>query len=90
MQIKLNKINTFFSKSFAKSFKKLDSFQKKFILVKLEKILEGEEGGKIRKLKNYPLAEYRLKIGDFRLLFNFDKKKDKVLFIACSHRKNLY
>jgi len=86
----INKKNTFFSRSFIKSFRKLDSFQEKFILTKLRKKLKSKKEIDFRKLKNYPLAEYRLKIGEFRLLFNFDEKKDKVLFIICTHRSNLY
>ena len=48
--------------------------------------------GKILKfaerLKDYSLGEYRLRIGDYRLIFDFHK--DAIVILRVGHRKNIY
>jgi mRNA interferase RelE/StbE len=44
----------------------------------------------IKKLKNYPVADYRFRIGDYRVLFDvFDDEKEIVLY-RLLHRSKLY
>ena len=53
-------------------------------------MLDGKLKQNIRKLTNYPIADYRLKVGDYRILFERDEKKEVNLLTYCSHRKDLY
>ena len=90
MWINLTKQNTVFTKGFQKSFVKIDSNDKKNILKKLEKIFNWTDLPNIKKLTNYPLAEFRIKIWNYRILFIEDKILNKNLFLLITHRKNLY
>lgn len=90
MQINLKKENTVFTKWFQKSFGKLDWNDKRIILEKFRRIFKWEEIPNIKKLKNYPLAEFRIKIWNYRILFTIDKERGKNLFLLITHRKNLY
>jgi len=90
MQVSLKKENVVFSKWFQKSFWKINFMDKNFILEKIWKIFSWEILPDIKKLKNYPNADFRLKIWNYRILFSYDKKNDKNLFILVTHRKNLY
>ncbi len=90
MQVVLKKENTVFTKGFLKSFNIINDSDKKNILSKLNEIFIWNNLADIKKLKNYPLAEYRLRIWNYRILFTHDFKVNKYLFILCTHRKNLY
>jgi len=88
MTIKLNTHNTLFLKDFSKDLKKLSPSEANRIKTKLKEILEENKKASIKKIKNYPLAMYRLKIFNYRLLFNF--KDGKAIFIYCKNRRDLY
>ncbi len=44
----------------------------------------------IKKLQHYPYAEYRLKLGEYRLLFSIDKKTKEIILLRIRHRSELY
>ena len=50
----------------------------------------GKLKADLKKLCNYQIADYRLKIGNYRLLIAYDEKNDESYFISCKHRKDLY
>jgi len=43
---------------------------------------------KVKKLNHYYLCDYRLRVWDYRILFNLDK--DKILIFRVLHRSKLY
>lgn len=86
----VTKDSSVFLKDFQKDLKKLSEFDQQFLKTQLKKTFSQKKVPNIKKLKNYPHAMYRLRIGSFRLLFNVDKEKKKYIFIAVKHRKNLY
>jgi len=86
MNIILTKENSFF----LKKFQKLDPQEQVFLKKKLKKIFLSEEAPQIKKLSNYQYAEYRLRIGSYRLLFQYNEKTEKALFLIIKHRKDLY
>ena len=88
MTIKLNTHNTLFLKDFSKDLNRLSPLEKNRTKTKLKEILENNKKANIKKLKNYPLAMYRLKISNYRLLFNF--KDGKAIFTYCKNRRDLY
>ncbi len=79
---------------YAKSvFKDLKKIERK----NLEKIKEGIKELKnfpnisqIKHLTNHPLADYRLKIGNYRVLFNVDWEKREIHILKVGHRKEVY
>lgn len=90
MRITLSDKNIYFSPKFQKNYSKIDKAVREVIEKKMKAIFSGEREGNIKKLKNYPLAEYRLKIGNFRFLFNMDAEEKNVVFVVFRHRKDLY
>jgi mRNA interferase RelE/StbE len=34
--------------------------------------------------------EYRIRVGDYRVIYEIDKVKNKVIILAAGHRKNIY
>lgn len=45
---------------------------------------------KIKKLHHYPYADYRLRLGDYRLLFDIDNKTKEIVLLRIRHRSELY
>ena len=90
MKIELRKDNCVFTSRFKREFNKLEFNDQKNIRSKLNEIFKNPEKALIKKLTNYNLAKYRLRIGHFRLLFLEDRKKKKWVFAACKKRKDLY
>jgi mRNA-degrading endonuclease RelE of RelBE toxin-antitoxin system len=90
MPIELTSDNCKFSKKFKKQLSKLNPSVKKNIESKLSSIFAGKLKADLKKLCNYQIADYRLKIGNYRLLIAYDEKNDESYFISCKHRKDLY
>jgi len=44
----------------------------------------------IKKLNNYKLCDYRLRVWDFRILFNLDVEKNEIIIFRILHRSKLY
>ena len=44
----------------------------------------------IKRLQNYKLCDYRLRIGDFRILFYLDIIKKEIIIFRILHRSKLY
>ena len=89
-EIILTKENIRFTEKFFKNLKKLPPYTRGRIEKKLKDILLQKRPANIKKLSNYPLADYRLKIDDFRLFFSASENTKIYLFVACISRKNLY
>ena len=63
----------------------------------MSKIKEGIEDlvdfpnlAQIRDLKNHPIADYRLRIGNYRVLFDVNWKKKEIYIVKVGHRKDIY
>jgi len=69
---------------------KLNPIVRRSIEMKLAEIFEGTVQPDIKKIRNHPMGDYRLRVGDFRLLFFYDPTKKKYHFTACNNRKDLY
>lgn len=46
--------------------------------------------GDIKKLANYPVADFRLRIGSYRVLFDMDHESHVILLYRILHRKDSY
>lgn len=44
----------------------------------------------IKKLKSYELADFRLRVGEYRILFDRDLIKKQVILYRVLHRSKLY
>ena len=78
-----------FSKNFFKDFDNLDSEIKKRVLKKIKYFADSNKILKVfKKLQNFEHADYRFRIGDYRLLFEMDN--NIVTIIKIDHRKDTY
>ncbi|WP_374759490.1 type II toxin-antitoxin system RelE family toxin [Dyadobacter fanqingshengii] len=71
-----------------KSIPKTDSTR---ILDKLEELSKAPNlAGNIKRLQNHPLAIYRLRVGDYRVLFDKEDALRIIEVIDIGHRKHIY
>lgn len=57
----------------------------------IEKLWEnGLWNASIKKLNNYKLSDYRIRIWDYRVLFNIDEENKKIVIFRILHRSKLY
>ena len=69
--------------------KDLDKLEKKAAIAILNKIKKMEDGltGDIKKLTNFT-PEYRLRVGNYRILFELES--DEIIVYRIKHRKESY
>jgi mRNA interferase RelE/StbE len=65
----------------------LDLFLRKRIVKKIEQFIESESFHQIKKMMGYEKL-YRLRVGDYRVIFELDSENVTILKIG--HRKNIY
>ncbi len=59
------------------------------IYEKLDELVAGEQKLDVKKLKNHQDQRYRLRVGDYRVVF--DLEDDEIIMIVdVDHRKNIY
>lgn len=79
-----------YSEKFIKSFDKLEKIIQKQIIESLKKLSDNYDSCnnviKLSGIKN----TYRLRSGNYRILFNKDDKKLLILLIEVKHRKEVY
>lgn len=49
-----------------------------------------DENIQVKQLMNYRVADFRLRIGDYRVLFNKDEERKIILLLRVRHRSKLY
>ena len=54
----------------------------------VDKLKEKPYKKEVKKLRGLPY--FRLRVGDYRVIFNIDKNIFEVLVILVGHRKNIY
>jgi mRNA interferase RelE/StbE len=69
-----------------KDLRKIDKNNQKVIIEKIEKMAHNLSGD-IKKLTNYT-PEYRLRVGNYRILFEIED--DKIIIYTIKHRKESY
>jgi mRNA interferase RelE/StbE len=62
-----------------------ENIRKKILLLK-----NFPNFGDIKKLSSYALADFRFRIGKYRVLFDVDEKNKKILLFRVLHRKDAY
>lgn len=81
--------NLVFTNNAVKDIEKIDNSVKKQLHKKLCYFKELDDIKVVaKKLHNYDIGEYRLRVGNFRIIFDLDKHTIVVLRIQ--HRKDVY
>jgi len=80
----------FYAKSVQKDIKNIDSKTKEKIRKSIEKLKNFPNITNIKSLKSHPLADYRLRVSDYRILFDVDWENKKIFILKIGHRKDIY
>ena len=80
----------YYAKSVAKDIKRIDEKT----LHKIKKSIEGLRNfpdiSNIKRLSAHPLAHFRLRTGEYRILFDVDWNEKKIFILKIGHRKDVY
>jgi len=79
-----------YAKSVFKDLKKIDRKNLKKIKEGIEELINFPNISQIKHLRNHPLADYRLRIGNYRVLFNVNWKKKEIYILKVGHRREVY
>jgi mRNA interferase RelE/StbE len=73
----------------SKDFKKLDRSVKKQVKEALEKLDDFPDLTDVKQLKGSP-KRYRLRVGNWRIIFCVDWEKNVLTVLTINHRKKVY
>lgn len=73
----------------AKDIKKLDPIVKNKLKKALEK-LQANPLGLSKKLNSFDLGKYRYRFGNYRIIFDLDKVKKRIVILKIGHRREVY
>lgn len=73
-----------------KDFQKLDPEIQIRITKAILKLETNRTPQQFKPLIGKDIAEYRLRIGDYRVLYDIDDKEKVVLILRIGHRRNIY
>jgi mRNA interferase RelE/StbE len=78
------------SKRAHKDFQKLDPSLQKPIHQALIKLTTSRTPQQFKSLKGKSIAQYRLRVGDYRILYDVYDEDYVVLILRLGHRKDIY
>jgi len=88
---KLQGYSISWKQSATKDLKLIPVGQVKNIEAKISKIAQGDSSLDILKLKGcFDMPTYRLRVGDYRVIFEVHEYEIIILIVAVKHRKNAY
>lgn len=76
------------AQTFRKHFEKLDPQIQRRIVVKIEQLDGQLSTWRHERLQGRP--EYKLRIGDWRVLYDFNPAKNQLLLLSVRHRREVY
>ena len=79
-----------YAKSVTKDLKKIAPFNLIKIKKGIEELVNFPNISQIKHLKNHPIADYRLRIENYRVLFDVDWDKKEIQILKIGHRKDIY
>ncbi|HCL56448.1 MAG TPA: type II toxin-antitoxin system mRNA interferase toxin, RelE/StbE family [Spirochaetia bacterium] len=79
-----------YAESVKKDIKKIPTEHQSAIKKSIEKLTEFPAISNIKKLTAHPLCDYRLRNGEYRVLFDVDWNNKKIIILKIGHRKDIY
>lgn len=73
-----------------KVFRKFDRSDTKQIAKAVSKLSENPFPIGCKRLVNFGFREYRIRIGDYRVLYDIDHNKKTINVLKIGHRKDIY
>ena len=56
----------------------------------VEELVDFPDIASIRLLKHHSIADYRMRVGDYRVLFDVDWERREIQILKIGHRRNVY
>ena len=79
-----------YAKSVAKDLRNIASYNLPKIKEGIEELVNFPNLSQIKHLKNHPIANYRLRIGNYRVLFDVSWEKNEIYILKVGHRRDIY
>lgn len=79
-----------YAKSVKKDLSGIDRKHLEKIKNEIESLTEFPDVSNIKKLSAHPLADYRLRVGDYRVLFDVCRVEKVIFVLKIGHRKEIY
>ncbi|HFE63256.1 hypothetical protein B1H10_03175 [candidate division KSB1 bacterium 4484_188] len=84
------KFEIFYAKSVKSDLDKIAKQDLPKIKLAIEKLQDFPNISNIKKLTAHPLADFRLRVGNYRLLFDVEWENKKIYILKIGHRKDVY
>ena len=78
----------YINKSADKQLLKLPKSMRISIMIRIEQLKDNRVNLNIKKLKN--IQDYRLRVGDYRVIYTIDHKTKEIIILSVTHRKEAY
>ena len=79
-----------YAKSVTKDLRKIAPYNLPKIKEGIAELVNFPNLVQIRRLKNHSLADYRLRIGNYRVLFDVNWEKHEIYVLKIGHRRDVY
>jgi len=79
-----------YARSVVKDLKKIDHSKLIKIKQRIEELKEFPNISQIKQLMNHPVADYRLRIGNYRILFDVNWEAKEIYILKIGHRREIY
>ena len=79
-----------YAKSVKKDIRRIDTVQLESIKEEIEKLVDFPDVKNIKKLTHHPVSDFRLKVGNCRVLFDVDTEDKTINILKIGHRKDIY
>lgn len=79
-------------KIWQKDISQIPSQEMKKILQRIQELATypWQENVQVKRLQSYKITDFRLRVGNYRILFNFDLENRQVSLLRVLHRSKLY
>ena len=79
-----------YAKSVLKDLKRIAPHNLANIKEGIEELEHFPNISQIKRLKNHPLSDYRLRVGNYRVLFDMNWEQHEIYMLKIGHRRNIY
>lgn len=79
-----------YAKSIRKDLKKISNPILKQIKESTEELKKFPDISNLKFLNNHPIADYRLRVGNYRILFDVNWNKKEIYILKIGHRSKIY
>ncbi len=79
-----------YAKSVKKDLKRISPANRLQIRKAIEDLKNFPNISQIKQLNAHPIADYRLRVGNYRILFDVEWETNTIYILKIGHRKNIY